>query len=571
MLQLLNGARLRIGAGGSVLHNHDDPTVYTYAEGTSSKIRISAGTELSLESGGSFKATNFVGRLIVEGAEGNPARIKVDSGNFSFHTASSVNPRMILGPYSELLVTNTGLFHIDSTKDGSKYPPFYQAGGMIDVSGDSTFTVGRTKARPFGTGTTTFRGNALLTVDEGLFDQKYYPDIYIGPSCNCETSTVVFTDHAKFYTAKFSSLTRFRVGDDSPLAEENAITNGLAVLRYDSDSYSRFGSYFTVGSDYCRGELYLNSGSMSVTYGSLEVGGGNYEYRRDRSDAHGEGLMAVNGGTFDVRALNGHVDSIIQGLIVGAGWESKLDGNSFYRGRLELNSGIVRSNTDAANVIVGAGRAKGEIVQNGGTFEHKRAERNFAMAIGFSGGDGSYVITGGTATVKSDLYVGGVLPSTFNYTLDYCPNNHDAVGLLSVRGGTFSVVSNLVLSADGAGTLEIGGAGLLTVGGDLVLSNCTETASVATLKYTFGASGVGSLSVGGDIVVASGSKLVVDMSEYTGPLKTFQLLDLSSAEGTFSDIEFVKPSVEGGNRLTLDVDADGIRVRTNHKTLIMIY
>ena len=570
-LELADGARLAVGAGGKV--EHVTPVAASYANPDEVYARVGAGAEWTVTNGGDVNISNYVGRIVVEGVEGNPAKLTVDGATFRYHAANTVYSQMELGPHAELLVTN-GTVRFDSTGKTWNYMPFCQRGGTITVAGDSTVSVSRSDARIFGDGETVLKDNALLTTDIAYWNEGFYPSTFVGPTASGATSTVHFVDHARFYTEKYSCSTRFQIGDDHGIYGGEAVTGGLAVVVYDSDLESRFGSYLAIGSDYCRGELHLNSGKMSVSYSSLEVGAGNPDWRTSRADARGEGLLVMNGGSMQIRNGNYSLNTRnLTGLVVGGGWLTVVDGNGSYHGRIELNGGSLMTMAEMNHVIVGPGRSRGEIVQTGGEFVHNGSDGDtkFAMAIGFENGTGSYVISNGTATVRNNLYVGGVDQSVLGYNLQNCPLGDQAVGLLSVCGGTFTVTNSLIASADGTGTVEIGGAGTLNVGKDLDLQTSANGGNASTLRFAFGPDGIGKLAVDGDLKIADNAKLVVDMSGYTGRARSFRFMEVGGATvGSFASVQFVPPSVPGGENLKL-VEEDGVyRVKNDRGLCILV-
>lgn len=145
------------------------------------------------------------------------------------------------------------------------------------------------------------------------------------------------------------------------------------------------------------------------------------------------------------------------------------------------------------------------------------------------------MLSNGVATIGYDVYVGGAMTNR----VGFCPDagtvvGHDAVGTLSVVGGSFKTSGSIVLSADGTGFLEVGPNAQIEAA-NVVLSNGTCSAKTSTLKFVCGESGAGKIKVSDHVDVAPGSKLKVDMSGYKGERRGFTLMSFNSSSGKFAD------------------------------------
>ena len=222
-------------------------------------------------------------------------------------------------------------------------------------------------------------------------------------------------------------------------------------------------------------------------------------------------------------------------------------------------------------VTIGAGRAEGRFVQTGGAFGSSSAYARAAMLIGFLGGTGEYVMSNGVATVGTDVYVGGVLTNRVGFCpgVEY-PGGHDAVGRLEVVSGTFSTEKDIVLSADGAGTLEIGHAGRV-LASNVVLSNGTFSAKTSTVRFVFGADGVGRVEASGRMDIAPGSRMEVDLSGYRGEPKCFALIRCTSRAGSFADAD-IAVSGWGHPQYPISVRQSdtGVRLAMSHGMVLVV-
>lgn len=577
VLLLGTGGKLQVGAGGSLRHAFSGASgSWTSADAESDKVSVRAGATLEV-SGGEAVFTNFVGKMRVAGTAEAPGRIRVSGGRLAFHAAKTVHSRIVLDEGGELNVTDGKMMLAQSPEAGvvEHYPPLQMSGGSLKVSGGGVLELGPLKSHLFGSGTARFEGNACLT--NGSPSGKNI-EVYAGPTANSQTSRVEFAGAARFWTTFYATCRNFQLGYDyADLRQPSlpAITDGLAVLDYASTATTRFGAKFSIGSDYCRGEAHIRSGQVQTWYRGIDVGGFTEMSSTSRSDAHGDGLLVVDGGkvyveTLDVNAagqkyptINRDARSQLDGLIVGAGWRTVPGSASRYRGRIEIRSGEIQNAANASLVVVGAGQADGEIVQTGGKFTN---EADWPTVLGFEGGSGLYALTNGTATFTDSVYAGGIATNTILRNLANCPHRHDATGRLVLAGGTMTVGKDVVLAADGSGTLEVGPAGSL-VAQNMVLSNGTGQASLA---FTLGANGAGSVTLTGSLVVRAGARLTVDLGGCTGSKVRYPLLSCGQMEGRFSadDIEF-----SGDRNLVkvaqLEQTAKGLNVLLVRGTLLL--
>ena len=472
---------------------------------------------------------------------GRGARLNISGGRFDFAATNTPDSRFTLGEGAEMNVTG-GRFMVSphsTYNDNRDGVPFGQTGGTLKVSGSGVMELGKMNSHVFGTGLSRFEGSSLLTVDYNTGSGTMF---YAGPTANDTTSRVEFAENAHFWTDWYSTMKLVQIGYDYPDARNLGITNGFAMLDYSSSAHSRLGSKLSIGSDYCRGEVRLHSGFVSVHYDGLDVGGYT-DCNPPRTDAHGEGLLVVDGGGLYVRVINiiprnanASAYRRLDGFIVGAGWNTKgQESDSWYKGRIELSSGAITNDVDGDVVMLGAGRGEGEFVQTGGDFR-SAPTNNAYMVLGFEGGSGMYALTNGTAYVRGDMFVGGIATNTIKRNLaGVCRHRHDATGELILAGGKLTVEKDVVVSADGLGTVVVAPGGNAVMR-NLVLSNGTEQAACSVLRYEIGHNGAtGKLTLSGNLVITDGARLEVDFGAYSGRKSNFPLLECSGVEGRIND------------------------------------
>jgi len=322
---------------------------------------------------------------------------------------------------------------------------------------------------------------------------------------------------------------------------------------------------FVVGHGNGSSELNISGGRTSLTYYGLDVAA--YVPAQLSRVQYPKGTVSVSGGSLVVTSASGGQSTtakmLISGLVVGNGSQitaaySTTSGYSC-TGALNVSGGVVTNGVGL--FVVGAGRATGRVLQTGGTVYHGLgfttvAWRNSTpMIVGFAGGDGTYVMSNGVMVADAPIYVGGVVTNVLKrLPISNWPGNaftdRSAVGKLVVAGGSLSTkASDLVVGADGSGTLEIGPDATVSIGnpngsGGIVLSNRTESVT----RFVLGRDGAGRLTTPNTLVIADGAKLEVDTTEYAGGEKWIKLVNCKRREGSFaaSDITVVGRHPEGG-------------------------
>lgn len=285
------------------------------------------------------------------------------------------------------------------------------------------------------------------------------------------------------------------------------------------------------------------------------------------------GILNIDGGVVVACGYGHPYSSVPSGLIVGDGLWCKANPESHCTGLVNLSGGTLRSAPGIS--LIGAGCAEGHVVQTGGLFSHqdvitavdeekqKKPDGSrvyhLPMVIGFMGGEGTYVLSNGTATCDKKLYVGGCPTNQLEFSVGYpwhptytVYGRTGAKGLLDICGGSFRMTSTneVVVGEEGSGTLAFEPAwrdadnalvkGLFQAD-TVVLSDQTDS----TLRFTLGDEGTAFLNVTNRLVVTDAAKLLIDARGVTGRLSSYtKLASVNAFEGTFdpANIEIAVPA-----------------------------
>ena len=305
------------------------------------------------------------------------------------------------------------------------------------------------------------------------------------------------------------------------------------------EDLSWLGQSLRVGEGKGTGELTISAGSVKADYAGINIAGA---YEQHGVLCMPTGVMRMSGGQIEVM---GGTD--FSGTIIGAGNTAATDANgnfldNLFRGRLDISGDAYYKNTGNSQVVVGVGQAEAELNQSGGTLTVARTDLGGASIIGMAGAKGVWTMTGGTATLSGYLYVGGITTNELGrqvsggdgtgrrYPAELGPNG---TGKLALSGGTMTVAKDLVLSADGQGTLELKPGAKLAVAGNL------------------------------DARV--GSKLVIDCRGYAGRSKT--LATFGGTTTAFADVEFLKDDAAG---YTYKITDKMIRISSNGGSVLLV-
>ena len=477
--------------------------------------------------------------------------------------------------YSTLTVESDGVVEVTGTMiaDNTKY--VNNGGGSVVFKDNGELKTPNTGATRvyFGAGDTVFTGDSKFRLDKGD-----YP--VVAPQTPTDPpARMIFKDHAGIVGAK--GLDSIRVGSYSGY-------NGDAVLEFLSDVDHRSMATMYVGHSYGNGKVVLGAGSVSVTGRGLALGcSGGGRYAHNAAKSGGVGTLVVTGGVLTVgyQAVN---EGLLTGLRVGDASSvdaSIADNYVPWRGYYLQDGGTV---TNKGNCCVGGQRTIGYFRQTGGTFVHTcPSYPYYPFFVGIRGGTGEVHFDGGAATIKGDVYAGGIFTNVIAHSAtatnklgelvyrlaDYGwdVDVHYGTGLFSVSNGTVALQKNLNLGWDGTGIVErVGSAGSFTVAGNVMMSNTTAIASASILRFVLDANGIAPIQVGGSLTTTPGSRIEVDISAYTGRRGKHALLTASAINGSFADVEII--SADGGPKVAgaeVTVESSGLYLTIPSGTVLI--
>lgn len=510
LLDIGRGAVVAVPEGGHM--TFDAGTYTTKEELTVQRVNIHDGGELRV-SGGTFETTAFNGGWDVR----TGGKITVSSGKLDFWMEGVSEPfgwatkSTGLRIYDGCSLVVTGGV-LEACSQGWNPTPFIALYGGSALFGKTAELrlnqIGGGYLTLFGSGKTRFENSAKLTTVSSLNNFLYLAATQSGVPLEID-----FVDQTKFKGPQQVFLGSFSSGLPG------------AKMRYASDQTSYMAENFmAVGADFGDSELNLESGTIQLGGGGLHLGTWGKPDNVTWTAHKASGTVNMTGGTIDINN-GGGIGGFINGLVVGDGssiYNNEASLKSTFVGTLNISGGTIThskgSNLNYPYLIVGIGAADGTINQTGGAISFKPSVNwtspVFAV-IGMGGAKGTWKMSGGTVELSNELYLGGCTAGkdgAFGHDVPLFANTHvypgadrhDAVGLLSLSGGAFSVGKDLIVSEDGTGTLELKPGAKLTVGGNLD--------------------------------ARAGSKLVIDARGYSGKSQT-----LATFGGTirgFDDVDF---------------------------------
>lgn len=497
-----NGGCVEVAAGGSV----DLPRGSLSSDNVS--VSVQDGGVLAV-AGGEMTLTNYTGQVNA----GHGGKIAVSSGILRTKPGSG-GQALTVAEGGAIKMTGGQLLFSSYGWNGDGL--VICKGAKLDVSGDAVVGPldGMTYTRVFGDGEITFRGHSTFgrQVTGGVGGWGYC----FATGSGAPTGTVNFIESARFY-------------DTSSSIKIDRGAGLVAQLIFGSATNHTFSwKTFVGGGDGGRGEVVVTNGVLTQNGEGMRLAGA-YEKQGATAALTAEGSLRVAGkGEVDFFTGNKATGEIC-GLVVGDGsiaTTNKTTGLGYgdtMRGYAELAEGGMLLLGESAALVVGVGNPNvfGRLVQTGGTFDNRSTSDYGQAAVGMGGGTGEWLMSGGKATLKCNLYVGGaLLADDFHRTAP--PSNSgrlyvgerdypkQAKGLLKLTGGAMSLRRDLILSKDGEGVLELGPGGNLTVDGALN--------------------------------ALAGSKLVVDITGYAGRSRT--IATFGSVTRWFDTVE-LKGETEG--------------------------
>ena len=547
-------ATLRLAADASVDYDGSDKT---------SSILVEEGGTLLVD-GGLFCLTNYTGTFKASSSSAATSRVAVASGTFRYSPKASDSP-LTLAKGGELQVTGGTATILMSYAGNVNSKNLVLPGGRTCVAGTGNLVVGK----PSGSfewgvdeGTFRFDGSAVLSKSGG--EMALYSRPVVG-----KTVEMTFVGQSRLYLN--SGTLALGLNSGGGKSTLNLFSEGSHTLPYRTIVGNQLGS----------AELNMTVGYVAIGARGLDVGGAHSKI----ASTGVEGVFNLSGGglSYSTSDLAGWgCASKILGFNVGYGAMTSVTSGHPYVGVVNQTGGSITNKLGVTTV--GTGYGKGTWRMSGGNFKTVRdsfytGRHHF---IGLAGGIGRLEMTGGTFDVGTMLYVGGAFTNALFKPGDglisngYPIDRHDAEGTVVFSNGTFAVGQNLVLGADGRGTIERhGAAGTFKVTGDLVLSNTVENAaSGGTLRFVYDeTAGVAPLAVGGKLVIRPGARIEVDLGDYATrksyKAKRYLVTAAGGIEGDFSS---VVRSVVGAraDEAVVDADANGVYAHVPRGVLILV-
>lgn len=571
------GSALTVGAGAAV--TFDGTGSLTTHSRNSFPIDLEGGA-WNITDGGTFTTANYMGRIKV----GKGSTLSV--GNGSTFTVGSTY-------YSAGLDVNGGTLDVSGTgrivKTGSttyqNVDDWTQTGFSVQ-NGSATFS--DTSRLQMDKSSITVNGGTLRFADDSLLEfvvDAEGSSISVNAASNA-VARLEFADRAKCVIRRRHQLkVNGSYFGDSTLAFTTSETypDVAATPSVGYTKYARFQGVQIGCGKLQRGRMVVSNATVNVECSGTRIARlGRDSSSRVQAGACSEGeLIVVGTGIYDSNEST-YGETELGGFIVGDGTECSLTNPGRVKGRLYIGErATVRGCRSQGYFGVGLGAAEGRVVQAGGSFEHGA---RWQMILGAYGGEGTYVMSNGTAKISQSLvYVGGcptnrlegfTWQNQWNKNHDpvklaaCCPvTNHCAKGLLDVVGGAFEAKSDIIVSADGAGTLALGpNADALVLARNVILSNSADVAAgvsnVAKVKFTFGPNGTGRLVAGrrdtttkevvadGAVVIGAGATLDVDATDLseTNGTTWFPLVSAAQVSGDFATVNLVGARADGAVR-----------------------
>lgn len=511
-----------------------------------------------LVSGGTLDVNSFTGTFKVKGTDQQEGLLRMTSGVIS-HKPGNWNDstKMQIQGYGKLLASG-GVLRANTAANG--HTSIINVGGQMEFSGTAKYEGVETysEAFSFRVGGTSFGGASSLANKGPIGKLTILAE-------DGKTNIVAFTEHAKLSGTPLDATTISADG------------NGLAVLDINSDASfdGSFGHRIIVGVDDKRGELIVRNGYNATGYRGLIVGGAGGK-ASDKGDSRvsafgGFGLFRMTGGGMSIGVRNKKVEEgFFPGWSVGEGGQTLAEGKDIFAGRAEISGGCL---TNLGFTVVGGAHSSGIVDQVGGEVCLQGGD-NCPFLLGLAGGTGSYVLGGGRLELNQDVFVGGAFTNVIRGSdmlvaaYPYPVNDHTAVGTLTVTGGTFVSSKQIMLGANGTGTINVRGSGAAISCASLVLSNTVELATSSTLNFTADANGFTPIEVAGKVVNTSGTTITVDLTEAPASQNSYKLIGYTVWEGPVPACTFVGSA---DSNFYLTVRRSGLYVRKLQGSCVIIH
>lgn len=502
------------------------PAGETVEFGSTANLSISDGATLSVA--GTLDVANYAGTFTIGSVTSATSRFEVVTGGLVKFVPVSAASAIVLNKGGALDMRG-GEVKAEGTSQTLKNI-IAIAGGMMLGDAGTLYLGGPSAAwvQPTlsGEGTFLFAGSAALAHQ---FTRASDMGAYLFGA-----------DSGKRMDVTFGGSSELRLGLAGGVqigaANSDTIVTYASKRTLSRADYSNFNSIKVTASGTGTAELRVSDGVLNFGGYGFDIGCAN-----DSDTTHGR--VVLTGGRIQSGGdCQWWMDRIPYGLKIGYGANATSgSGEIINHGELLITGGTNETTSATGVTLIGIGYGKGAVVQTGGYNYH--CSESDLFGLGAAGGKGSWTISGGLLRVRSDAYIGGFDRLTLRKgdQITAWPDLHDAEGALSVSGGTVEFQKDLVLGADGVGTINcVGSKGVFTVGGDLVLSNTTANVqSGGALKFTCDANGVSPIKVTGKVVFKANARMAVDVSAWADVSRRQWLLKAGAFENPIAacDVE----------------------------------
>ena len=488
-------------------------------------VDITEGGRLSLN-GGNITLDPFCGAIRASGYEGCTGCISIASGTLRVNSIASAHGiQAEKGGRIEMTGGNLTVTAPEYSSDGTMSRFLLVDGGSLDLSGSATMRF-ENVGNNLGAGDIRLSGSSSISVAPTWTSLNGKAYLYCIPNAG-ETCHISVNDDASIAISEKSVY--LLLGDESH--------RGHTIMDWNTSKSIIVPNSIAIGHGKGYGELNISAGLVQGKGRGVKMGENGITAK---ASLFPTGVVTVTGGRL-LNSNNTNGGDTMHGLVVGAGNCSSLTSPGLFRGILNVQGGTV---TNLGHYFsVGLGVGEGDVLQTGGDIRHKPASGH-QMIIGAWGGTGRYVVSNGTTSATSDIYVGGITTNLLTHKpislYKVCPvTNHCAKGLLRVAGGSFATDGTLWLSQDGEGTLEIGSAGAVTAA-NVTLTNTPAALTggadlAAKVKFTCGSQDVGTLTTTGALTIGPGSTLEVDASALEKDGR-YPLISFGTCAGDFASM-----------------------------------
>ena len=520
---------LTVGKGGELVV----PTGATFAfDGTGSTrgekaytVDITEGGKLSLN-GGNVTLDPFSGAFRMSGYDGCTGCLSIASGKLSINPVGSAHA-IQAEKGGRIEMTGGSLTVTAPTYASASTMPRFTLvdGGSLDMSGTAAMSFENVSCI-FAAGDVQLSGSSRISIAPTWTPLEGWAYLYFFPNAG-ETCRITVDESASIAISEKN--TYFMMGDSDH--------RGRTIMDWNSSKSLVIANSLAVGMGNGYGELNISAGLVQGKGRGVKMGENGITAREKLFPT---GVVTVTGGRL-INSNNSNGGDTMHGLVVGAGNCSSLTSPGLFRGILNVHGGSVTNTGHYFGVGLGVG--EGDVLQTGGDIRHKPSSGH-QMIVAAWGGTGRYVISNGTTSATSDIFVGGIttnlLPHKPISLYTKCPvTNHCAKGLLRVAGGSFATDGTLWVSQDGEGTLEVGPNGTVTAAG-LALTNTPAALTggadlAAKVRFDANAQGFGSVAVSGALTIGPGATLEVDASALTED-GVYPLIAYGTCAGDFSSV-----------------------------------